>query len=275
MHAKRFLGFSIFSALMLMAGAPWAQDVVFKNHGKVVKTLSISDMEKTIVSRKITVFEPHEEVNREYVGFSTNELLDAVYGNDWRKAEEILFTCVDSYQPSIPSAKFQKYESFLVFKHADQSAFSLHTKVQNNDFVQLGPTYLIWDNLQHSELLPEGADDWPYQVTALDLISFAERFPKLAPPAGSSASVTRGFLAFRRYCMTCHSMNGEGGKKSINLNMPNVTGFRDASWLKQWIADPTSINPATLMPALNKKIANRDVLINDLIGYLKAMAKPL
>lgn len=271
MQAQRFIGFSI---LMLMASSLWAQDLVFKSHGKVVKTLSISSMEKLIASRRVTVFEPHEKVNREYVGFSTNELLETVYGKDWQKAEEILFTCADNYQPSIASAKFQKYQSYLVFKRADASAFTLRSKVQNNEFVQLGPSYLIWDNLKHAELLPEGADGWPYQVVALDLISFAERFPALAPPAGSSASVNRGFLAFRRYCMTCHSMNGEGGKKSIDLNTPSVTRFRDAGWLKQWIAEPTSINPATLMPAINNEIANRDALIDDLIGYLKAMARP-
>ena len=82
----------------------------------------------------------------------------------------------------------------------------------------------------------------------------------------------RGFLAFRDKCMMCHSINGEGGKKGVELNYPvNVTEYFDGRWLKQWIADPRSVRYSTTMPGLD--VEGRDRMIDDIVRYLKTMAR--
>jgi len=260
------------SFLMLPSSTAQSEELIFRNHGKVVKTLSLEQIERLIPSKTIMVFEPHESENREYVGFTLNALFTEVYGGKWKGTEEILFTCIDGYQPSIPSAKFKEYLAYLVYGRADKKEFTLVNRLQNNELVQLGPFYLVWDNLRHPELRAEGGEDWPYQVTTIDLINFSDRFPAMSPPKNSSAAVKSGFLAFRKHCMTCHTINGEGGGKSVELNYPvSVTEYIKEPWLMRWIDKPTSIRYNTTMPALNPDLKGRETTIRDIITYLKAM----
>lgn len=238
----------------------------------MVKTLSLEQVEKLIPAKTVMVFEPHELENQEYVGFSINPLFTKVYGEKWKGAEEILFTCSDGYQPSIPSARFKEYAAYLIYGRADKKEFTLVNKLQNNEPVKLGPFYLVWDNLNYPELKAEGGEGWPYQVTTIDLISFSDRFPNMSPPNNSSAAVKSGFLAFRKHCMTCHTINGEGGGKSVELNYPiSVTEYFKEPWLMRWIDRPASIRYNTTMPALNPDLKDRETAIKNIIAYLKVM----
>ena len=246
----------------------------FKDHGAFIRHAETAELKKLVPAKKIKVIEPHESVEREYEVIPADGLFNAIYGEKWKLAEEILFTCSDGYQPSIPVSRFLKYKAYLAFRRTDSEVFNLKNKTQNNEIVPLGPLYLIWDNLNDPYLKMMGAYDWPYQVTTFDLVKFADRFPKMAPPTSSSASVKRGFESYRQFCMTCHRINGEGGMKSIDLNLPkNVTEYRDDTWLRKWISDPTRIRAESKMPALNQALPNRDQVITDIISYLKAMKK--
>lgn len=258
--------------LYLPSSETLSKDLVFKNHGKVVKTLSLEQIEKLIPAKMVMVFEPHESENREYTGFPVSALFTEVYGEEWKSSEEILFTCSDGYQPSIPCARFKEYPAYLVYGCADKKEFTLVSKRQNNELVQLGPFYLVWDNLKYPELKAEGGEGWPYQVTTIDLINFSDRFPNMAPPKNSSEAVKSGFMAFHKQCMTCHTINGEGGGKSVELNYPvNVTEYFEESWLARWIDKPTTIKHNTTMPALNPDLKDREKTIRNIIAYLKAM----
>ena len=100
------------------------------------------------------------------------------------------------------------------------------------------------------------------------------KFPKLIPPKDASVQAQKGFLAFRKNCMTCHSINGDGGKKSVDLNYPrSVTEYIDNKKLFNWIADPVKVKPDTTMPALNRDLKNRHQVVLNIISYLRAMKK--
>jgi len=265
------LFFSAF--LAILPTASWPQEIVFKNRGKQVKVLSLDEIEKIVPATTVLVFEPHESANREYRGFPSNELFYAVYGEDWKKAEEVLFTCSDGYQPSIPLQRFRKYDGYLAYSRPDTKEFVLHNKLQNNELVKLGPLYLVWDNIKSPELREDGGYGWPYQIMAVDLISFSDRFPNMAPPGDSTSEVKNGFLSFRTYCMSCHTINGEGGGKSVELNYPvNVTEYIQEPWLLKWIDNPTSMRYNTTMPALNPNLKDRELIMKNIIAYLKAMS---
>ncbi len=265
-------------ATLVLSFSPFARnalalEITFKSHAKLVKTLTLEELMKKAHVQSVKLIEPHEMISREYVGFSANALFTAIYGPKWMKAEEVLFTCLDGYQPSIPVSRFLKYKGYLVFKRADSGRFRVTNKLQDDEKIELGPLYLVWDNRHDAYLKMMGANDWPYQITSFDLIRFSDRFPKMAPSQGSKAAVKRGFVAFRQFCMTCHSINGEGGKKAMDLNFPkSVTQIHNDAWLRKWISNPTSLRPGTTMPALNRALPNRATTIHDIILYLKAMA---
>lgn len=247
--------------------------LVFKDHGKVVATFSLDKLKTKLSPTDLTIVEPNVSAERTYRGFDFNKLMSKVYGPSWLKAEEVLFTCLDGYQPSVPLQEFKNHHAHLAFGAANGDDFKIKTHQTNEELVDLGPFYLTWDNSKNEALKAEGATFWPYQVVSIDLITFNERFPKIAPPPGAGHDATAGFLVFRKHCMSCHSVNGEGGTVSgIDLNFPvNVTEYYQAAWLPKWIADPQSIRPKTAMPPIPKDIAQREQKIRQIIAYLKAM----
>lgn len=249
-----------------------AQELSFKNKKTPVRTLSLENLRQQFPVKEIKVYEPHEMHEVTYTGIAMRDLLQSVYKSDWQKMEEILFTCSDGYQPSIPMAQFIKYDAYLVFSRADDPKFMVTNKLQNNEKVTLGPFYLIWDNLKDKTLQADGASGWPYQIVGMDLIRFADRFPALSPPEKSSPEVKHGFLEFRKYCLNCHRINGEGAEKAVELNYPvNVTEYFRKEFLVRWIDNPASIRDGTLMPPLNPSMRDRSKTIRAIVSYLEAM----
>ena len=144
----------------------------------------------------------------------------------------------------------------------------------------LEPLYLVWDNLGGPYESEDGSF-WPYQVVGIELATFAEKFPNIVPPTDAEPTVKRGFKVFQQHCLSCHSINGNGGSKGPELNYPlSVTEQRSKSWLRDWISDPSKViygNSAKIegptMPPLSKKMERRSEAIDDVLAYLKAMSK--
>lgn len=246
--------------------------IEFKNSGGLVKSLKPEKLNTLARQKTLNVFEVHEGRERQYKVYPAQSVFDQMFGSSWRTADEIIFTCQDSYQPSIPVAKFLTYDAYLAVASADNKPFTLSNALQNHEVVALEPAYLIWDNLKSPALLDEGASDMPYQITGIELASFAAHFAGMFPPAGASAETRRGFLYFRKYCMACHTINGQGGGKAPELNYPvSVTEYFKPGYLKQWIDDPASLRYNTTMPALTAEIPEREKVIAEIIAYLTAM----
>ena len=245
--------------------------LVFKEHGEDFRTMPLEKLKKLIPPLKVDVLGPYESQEREYIGFPLNQLLTTVYGNRWKHVDHILFTCEDGYQASIPTKSFIRFSAYLVYDRADNKEFKLIDKAHGDELVRLGPFYLIWDDIKFPEVRKIGAH-WPYQITTIDLIDFSRRFPRTAPPANSSQDVKSGFSFFQTYCMSCHAVNGEGGKKARDLNYPvNVTEYFKEPWLRKWINNPRDISYNSTMPALDPNAKDRERIIENIISYLKAM----
>jgi cytochrome c2 len=255
---------------LLVAQAAPAQDLVFKNHGVQVKTLTSDELKALVPPHEQTVYEPHESRDATYKVVDFAKVLDAVYGKAWRSAEEMVFTCLDGYRPSIPVARLKEHTTFLAFERTGQKDFTLEDRlVANHPVVKVGPYYLIWENIKDAAIHDDGTSDWPFQLTTIDLANFSDMFGSSAPPKGASENVKRGFLTFRRSCMNCHAINGQGSNKAPELNYPlNVTEYFKESRLKQWITDPASVRYGAQMPKLGLKSEK----IDDIIAYLKSMS---
>ena len=248
-------------------------NIVFKDQGGVVRTLSLGDLGGIAAAVPLKIFEAHEKKERTYRVYPVRPLLDYIFGKGWEQAEEIVFTSADEYQPSIPVARFISHDAYFAFASGDDAPFTLVNVLQNNELVQLGPLYLVWDNLQSKALLADGASGMPYQVIGVELTTFAIRYPNLSPPARASVQVQRGSLHFRKHCMACHTINGEGGGKAPELNYPaSVVEYLKPGYLARWIENPTSVRYNTAMPPLATETLNRAQVTEEIIAYLKAMS---
>ncbi|CAH1386930.1 cytochrome c [Candidatus Nitrotoga sp. M5] len=247
--------------------------IEFKEKDQIVSTLSLSDLATVAPAVSLKIFEIHEKKERIYKAYSARALFDKIFGKKWGKAEEIVFISTDGYQASIPVTKFLSHDAYFAFAHNDNSPFTMTNVLQNNEVVQLGPLYLIWDNIKSEALLEDGASDMPYQVKSIELTEFATRFPNLSPPTKASTEVQLGFLHFRKHCMACHTINGEGGDKAPELNYPtSVVEYIKPEYLTRWIENPSSIRFNTLMPALAQEIPDRAKVTKEIIAYLQAMS---
>jgi cytochrome c2 len=247
--------------------------LAFRSYGKPVATRGIAALEKAAAAQSVRVFEPYEQREIPMRALPFDRVLDAVYGNAWRSAEELLFTCLDGYQPTVPVARVLEHHAFLAFARDDAPKFTLR-KLESGRWQEIpaGPFYLVWENLSDTQVRREGDYAWPYQLTGVELIRARDHFPHMAPPADASPTVQQGFAAFRIHCSRCHTVNGDGGKIGPELNRVEApAGRRDAKWLHDWIDDPSRLSPGTRMERLNPALANREPVIASIIAYLQAM----
>lgn len=265
--------YGLFLSLGATAVAEPESKIEFKLKGGQIKSFTLAQLQKQFGTEKVTVLEEHEEKKQKtYLAIPLQPILMSVYGDAMPGLDEVLFTCLDGYQPSIALTKVVGHRNWLAYANADGSPFRFKDKTGKE--IEYGPFYLIWDNVRDPLIKAEGDEDWPYQLSSVDLILFTSRFGSLAPPPNSPAAVKRGFVAYRKQCFQCHTINGEGGAKGFELNYPvNVTEYFKESYLKKWIDNPASIRYNATMPQLNPAYPQRKAMINDIITYLKAMKK--
>ncbi|MDM8558853.1 cytochrome c [Candidatus Parabeggiatoa sp. HSG14] len=248
--------------------------LTFKNRGKLVGSFTLAELKDKLAPTDVSVIEPHYNSEITYRGFPARELFDLIYGKEWRDSEEVLFTALDGYQPSIPVQKFLDHTSYVTYKAPGYSDFQVikvftsSTGPGTFEVANLGPFYLVWENVEDKDA-PSG-EDFPYQMASIDLITFAERFPEMAAPQDSGENVKRGFLQFRQHCMVCHMINGKGGTRGPDLTY--VTKKLSDKTLKEWII----YSKDEVMPPLEPElVAGEDVnvITDEIVAYLKAKAQ--
>lgn len=268
---------AILVALLALPARADDTALAFRRHGQPVATRELAALKQLTPAQTVRVFEPYERRELAFVALRFDRVLDALYGAGWRKEEELLFTCRDGYQPTVPVARVAQHAAWLAFAR-EGAPFSIQKlesgRVQS---VSLAPFYLIWENLADAQVRSEGDYGWPYQLVGVELIRSRDRFPHMAPPANAPAQVWDGFNAFRIHCSRCHPVNGEGGKIGPELNRAeSPVGRRDAAWLRDWIDDPSRISPGTRMERLDPALPGRGAVIASIIAYLQAIAdRPL
>ncbi|CAG9167321.1 hypothetical protein LMG23992_00780 [Cupriavidus laharis] len=140
----------------------------------------------------------------------------------------------------------------------------------------IGPFRLVWT-------APAGRAGtvtesfWTYNIERIDITaSPAERYPVIRPAAGhpSDGPVMRGFAAFQRVCLSCHSLNG-GGDSHLgpDLNMPySPVEYLGDDKLVRLIRNPQSLRwwPDARMPSIDKRTLP-DAEVKDLLAYFHHM----
>jgi cytochrome c2 len=84
--------------------------------------------------------------------------------------------------------------------------------------------------------------------------------------AAAAQAIERGRALFRnKGCVTCHVNDRVSGQTGAFAIGPNLTAYRnDPAFLRQWLADPRAVRPATEMPDLGLTAGE----IDDLVAFL-------
>jgi mono/diheme cytochrome c family protein len=223
--------------------------------------------------REVTVIEPHAQCGERkcvvtYVGVPLRTLVEQYYSEEWRDfSGEIHFIARDGYLGIVEATKAREKDAYLTFARADGNPFIVDNNQQNERNVLLGPFYLVWDNIEDSDLQQMGSYGWPYQVDRIQLVSesfYSGLIPPDTPPVAQA-----GFMAFKTYCLGCHQINGVGGRK-VETDMKLLVHGKTTDELRRWISDPQNVRPGTMMPPINMNLdqQERDRIIDQILGFL-------
>lgn len=223
----------------------------------------------------LTVIEPHESqsfkpVETSYQGYPVSPLLDQLLGPSWRSPAALVgFEAKDGFFSMIPGQLLLQYLAYLVFAKARGGDFVIEVPPLN-ERVSLAPWYLVWDNVLHPELQADGATYWPYQVTRVGLID-QDLQTKLFPPM-LPERYKEGAQLTLKYCLSCHQVNGVGGRK-LPIDLAQWARGQSYARFATWVLDPSGKNPLTTMPALanERPAAERQLMARQIYGYLRAL----
>ena len=240
-------------------------------------SLSVQEISKDLAAETvdIKVIELHESGEQKtntvtYTGVPLEALLQYLYPKQWETFDgEIYFYALDGYLSILDAQKARQGEAYMSFARADDQPFTIDNKNQQELDVPLAPFYLVWDNLKDPDLQQSNSYTWPYQVFRLELVS--EAMLQSLLPADASPAIEAGFNAFRNNCLSCHNINGFGGRK-FGMDMRQSIKGRSRQELYDWVDKPRKINKFTTMPPLDPGITgeNRQRTINQIIDYLQA-----
>lgn len=252
--------------------SPPAPMLLFLDGEKQLGRPSILALKPPLAAETVRVFEPYEQRDVTFTALPAGPLLDRVYGPKWRSGQLFSLVAADGYAAAVPVARFVAHRAWFAVARTDRGEFVLDKKVPKAETVAIDPVYLIWDSANDAVIRAEGDFGWPYQLATVKLTTFAEAFPGLAPPEPVSPTVAAGFDLFTRYCATCHSLSGRGGKVGPELNWPHsVTEYWRPEWLLRWIEAPQSLRAGTAMPGLPPQVPEREKAAAAIVAYLRAM----
>jgi mono/diheme cytochrome c family protein len=252
---------SILGVILGTAVGAAAEELELRQSGKTLAHYSLQQLKAISPPQTLRL----DGGSHNYWTIPIQPLLDKVYGKSaYGQDITFVFVCRDGYRSPVKSEDLKRLPAYLAFASSDSKPFRLENK-------PLGPFYLVWDSQRYPERKTGG--NWPYQVVAIDRATFSQAYAATLPPPKSSPQVQRGFGVFRKHCLSCHQINGQGGNMGVDLNSPySVTEYFHKKYLAQLIDNPQKLRGRATMPGLDASLPQRAQAIQDIIAYLEAKA---
>jgi mono/diheme cytochrome c family protein len=164
--------------------------------------------------------------------------IDNAYG---AKFEEIEFITENGYRPFVPMLRVAQAKSILSYKRTNNKPFTRQSRKQKK-WVPLGPWYLVWD-LNKTEASRKIHFSSIYQIKGINLISRETTFGE----SKKGTLIELGQRTYKRYCLSCHALDGKGGDISFDLKQKQILKKKGEKWVLKYILNPEKVNPDTKM----------------------------
>jgi len=253
------------AALALSGSALAATDALTLRSPTTTQVLSLAQLKAKIKPVTVTVYDPIYKKEKTYDGFPLSAVLKLA-GPLTANVDEVVFHALDGYAPGIALDALKGHAAFVVFQE--------HGKANKWERLQSGkawitpaPYYLVWaEGKALGEAYPR-----PYQLTRIELVSFERRYPNLYPlGVARDSPMARGFTVFKDHCLSCHSINLDGGTVGPELNIPkNITEYWSRDVLRGFIRNVSAFRLKSKMPVFERILTAAQV--DDVLTYLDAM----
>jgi mono/diheme cytochrome c family protein len=228
------------------------------------------DLLSKLQQATIDIDDPVYNKHKRYAGYWLSDVLNAA-GITADPNTVWVFTALDGYKARIGAADVirSKARAFLAVKDLDAPE-GWEKLQQGKELISPAPYYLIWQT--PADMPKDIKLPWPYQLAAISVLNADEAQEKLWPQGDKSPSVIRGFKIFKQNCISCHSLNLEGGLIGPELNVPkNILEYRNRKLLKEFIKNPSAFRARDKMPSFNAILPDQS--IDDMLDYLNWMEK--
>lgn len=259
------LGLLLALALSSHAADSAPAALTFISGEKEVLRLTAADMAKRPSVRFVTIDDPFYKTPKRFKAVPLKDLLTAAYGGSWGENTlgEVLFDALDGYRSHARVSVLMNDGGMIAFADAESADWKPMPKG-----VVPGPFYLIWSGPMQ---LPSKGYPWPWQLTGVKMTVLEDEYPHALPKgAAPESAAVRGWNIFRRSCISCHAMGGDGGTVGPDLNSPRgITRYQSKKFLKAFIKKPSSFRK-TKMPDFDELEPSE---LNDIIAYFRHMTE--
>ena len=239
--------------------------ISFLSGDKVVLSSTAAELSSRPDARTIALADPYYGKRKRYRAVPIKDLLAQAYGPAWIEdgVGEFFFEALDGYRSHARVPILAEDGGMLAFADPDAAGWEELPKEK----LRPGPFYLVWIG---AEQTPQKGYPWPWQIVSVKSGIIEDEYPKAVPRnAMRDSHALAGWAIFRRSCISCHAMSGQGGSVGPDLNEPRgITRYHDKKELKAYIRKASSFRH-TKMPDF-EDLASSD--LDDLIAYFDFMS---
>ncbi len=109
------------------------------------------------------------------------------------------------------------------------------------------------------EMIAPGLREPPTAISereAAAVVAYAQRASRQIYP-GFPPSVEAAAIVWARFCVGCHTLDGDGGKQGPDLSHEGTK--HDLATLRRWITNPEAVDPEADMPAFGKRLKPQEL----------------
>jgi mono/diheme cytochrome c family protein len=247
-----------------------ASALAFVRDGKS-RSIGRIELAKLCKADRVSIDDPYYGRRKTYLACPLRDVLLDGFGvsADDLAGLDVVFRAADGYEKPSPGSIASKDGGWLAFTDADMGTIEAPAW-EPIDRRQLdpGPFYVVWSgaNQHDSDGYP-----WPYQLVQVELTSVAKSHPLAVPPGAAAGSAElAGYDIFKRECISCHSINGQGGKVGPELNVPqSIVDYRPEAQIKQYIRNPVFFRYSAMPP--HEHLSDAD--LDSLVSYFRVMSR--
>lgn len=250
-----------------LAGGPVLR---FERDGDLVREVSLGKLRSSCDEQTVDVpKDPYYLRAKRFRALPLACVLERGFGAAPENGDSLFFRARDGYVKPTNGKRLAENGAWLAFADLDSSdGDELGWEPIDRGKVDPSPFYVVWSGRDQND---PHRYPWPYQLAAIEIASFSSNFPHTRPTSAKrSEPAWKGYAVFRRECIACHAINGQGGRVGPELNVPqSIVEYRPAEQIKAYIRDPSTFRYTSMPSHLHLS----DQELDALVAYFEVMKK--